>query len=83
MVCGRILLRRYLRLSVSGLYIRLRAPDKTLSDPCIASRSGITPAAGYVGAPSSLAIGIVTAAACNFATKLKGTFGYDDAVSQD
>jgi len=41
---------------------------------------GITPAAGYVGAPSSLAIGVLTAIACNFATKLKGVFGYDDAL---
>ena len=41
---------------------------------------GITPAAGYVGTPASVAIGVVAGVACNFATKLKGIFGYDDAL---
>lgn len=34
---------------------------------------GITPASGYVGTPAAIAIGFVTGAACNMATKLKGT----------
>lgn len=41
---------------------------------------GITPASGYVGTPAAVAIGVVTGVACNFATKLKGIFGYDDAL---
>ncbi|GAA95425.1 uncharacterized protein L969DRAFT_614781 [Mixia osmundae IAM 14324] len=41
---------------------------------------GITPASGYVGTPASLAIGVITAACCNWATKLKFIFGYDDAL---
>lgn len=41
---------------------------------------GITPASGYVGTPASLAIGIITAAACNYATKLKFIFKVDDAL---
>jgi Amt family ammonium transporter len=40
---------------------------------------GITPAAGYVGCPSALAIGIVTAACCNFATKVKFLVQIDDS----
>lgn len=31
----------------------------------------ITPAAGYVGAPASVAFGVVGGIACNYATKLK------------
>ncbi len=41
---------------------------------------GITPAAGYVGAPASLAIGVVTVVAANYATKLKHIFKFDDAL---
>jgi len=41
---------------------------------------GITPASGYVGSPAAVAIGFVTAIACNFATKLKFIFHYDDAL---
>ncbi|KAI5481446.1 hypothetical protein MNV49_004202 [Pseudohyphozyma bogoriensis] len=41
---------------------------------------GITPAAGYVAAPASLAIGVVAAVAANFATKLKHIFHFDDAL---
>ena len=37
----------------------------------IAGLVGITPASGYVGSPAALAIGFLTATACNFATKLK------------
>ncbi|KAK0562592.1 hypothetical protein OC861_005241 [Tilletia horrida] len=40
----------------------------------------ITPASGYVGTPASVAFGVVGATACNFATGLKGIFGYDDAL---
>lgn len=40
----------------------------------------ITPAAGYVGSPSSIAIGFVGAFACNFATKLKFYLQVDDAL---
>lgn len=40
----------------------------------------ITPGSGYVGTPASLAFGIIGAAACNYATKLKGIFRYDDAL---
>jgi Amt family ammonium transporter len=40
----------------------------------------ITPASGYVGAPSSVAFGIVAGTICNFATKLKFMFGYDDCL---
>ena len=40
----------------------------------------ITPGSGYVGTPASLAFGIVGGAACNYATKLKGIFRYDDAL---
>jgi len=41
---------------------------------------GITPAAGYVGTPASLCIGVLTAAACNYATKLKILLRYDDTL---
>lgn len=41
---------------------------------------GITPAAGYVGTPSSLAIGVLTAVACNFATKLKFLLKIDETL---
>ncbi|KAK8847538.1 hypothetical protein IAR55_005396 [Kwoniella newhampshirensis] len=41
---------------------------------------GITPAAGYVGAPAAVAIGFVTAFACNFATKLKFLLNVDDTL---
>ncbi|WVR04746.1 hypothetical protein IAU60_001757 [Kwoniella sp. DSM 27419] len=41
---------------------------------------GITPAAGYVGAPAAVAIGFVTAFCCNFATKLKFLIGVDETL---
>lgn len=47
---------------------------------CITGLIGITPAAGYVSAPSSLAIGILTTVAANYATKLKHIFHFDDAL---
>jgi len=40
----------------------------------------ITPASGFVGAPASVAFGVVSGTICNFATKLKFTFGYDDCL---
>ena len=46
----------------------------------IAGLVGITPASGYVGSPAALAIGFLTATACNFATKLKFLCHYDDAL---
>ncbi|ODO08611.1 amt family ammonium transporter [Cryptococcus wingfieldii CBS 7118] len=41
---------------------------------------GITPAAGFVGAPAAVAIGFVTAVACNFATKLKFLIHVDETL---
>ncbi|OWZ76014.1 amt family ammonium transporter [Cryptococcus neoformans Bt85] len=41
---------------------------------------GITPAAGFVGSPAALAIGAITAIACNFATKLKFLIGVDETL---
>ncbi|GAA6061729.1 hypothetical protein JCM10212_000462 [Sporobolomyces blumeae] len=52
----------------------------SLCSGIIAGLVGITPAAGFVGAPASLAIGFVTAIACNFATGIKVLIGIDDAV---
>jgi Amt family ammonium transporter len=41
---------------------------------------GITPAAGFVGAPSAVAIGFVTAICCNLGTKAKYFFQIDEAL---
>lgn len=41
---------------------------------------GITPAAGYVGAPAAVAIGVLAGVGCNFATKLKYIFHLDDSL---
>ncbi|KAL8283225.1 hypothetical protein RQP46_006003 [Phenoliferia psychrophenolica] len=41
---------------------------------------GITPAAGFVGTPASVAIGVLSGVGCNFATKLKYVFKYDDTI---
>ena len=41
---------------------------------------GITPAAGFVGTPSAVAIGFVTAVACNFGTRLKHIVRIDEAL---
>ncbi|GAA6039244.1 hypothetical protein JCM8097_003224 [Rhodosporidiobolus ruineniae] len=46
----------------------------------LAGLVGITPAAGYVGTPASMAIGFLTAIASNFATGLKVVLKIDDAV---
>jgi len=40
----------------------------------------ITPGAGYVGSPAAVAFGVLGGTACNFATKLKFIFGYDDCL---
>ncbi|ADV24372.1 amt family ammonium transporter [Cryptococcus gattii Ru294] len=41
---------------------------------------GITPAAGFVGSPAAVAIGAITAIACNFATKLKFLIRVDETL---
>lgn len=41
---------------------------------------GITPASGFVGAPAAVAIGFVTATACNWATKIKFWINVDDTL---
>ncbi|KAM0747001.1 ammonium transporter MEPa [Meredithblackwellia eburnea MCA 4105] len=46
----------------------------------LAGLIAITPAAGYVGAPSSLAVGFVGAVGANFATGIKVKLGFDDPV---
>lgn len=40
----------------------------------------ITPGSGYVGPPAAVAFGIVGAASCNFAVKLKHLLDFDDAL---
>jgi len=52
----------------------------SLCSGIIAGLVGITPAAGFVGTPSSLAIGFLTAVAANFATGFKVLLKIDDAV---
>ncbi|KAH8919236.1 ammonium transporter [Atractiella rhizophila] len=46
----------------------------------LAGLVGITPAAGFVGSPAALAIGVITAFFCNFGTKLKYLLRIDDAI---
>lgn len=46
----------------------------------IAGLVAITPAAGYVGAPAGALIGLVAAACCNLATRLKSTMRVDDPM---
>lgn len=46
----------------------------------IAGLVGVTPASGYIGTPASLAIGVITAVICNYSTKLKILFRYDDSL---
>ncbi|GAA5938091.1 hypothetical protein JCM3775_005338 [Rhodotorula graminis] len=52
----------------------------SLCSGIIAGLVGITPAAGFVGTPSSLAIGFVTAIVANFSTGIKVLLKIDDAV---
>jgi len=40
----------------------------------------ITPASGFVGSPASVVFGVMAGTVCNFATKLKFIFKYDDAL---
>ena len=40
----------------------------------------ITPASGFVGPSASVAFGVVAGTVCNFATKLKFIFNYDDPL---
>ncbi|GAA94019.1 uncharacterized protein L969DRAFT_22364 [Mixia osmundae IAM 14324] len=50
---------------------------------CTGAISGlvaITPAAGFVGAPASLLIGVIAAAISNMLTSLKAKFKFDDAL---
>jgi Amt family ammonium transporter len=46
----------------------------------IAGLVGITPASGFVGSPAAVAIGFVTATACNFGTQLKFLLNVDDTL---
>ncbi len=46
----------------------------------VAGLVAITPCAGYVGAMSAVAIGLVTGVACFLAIQLKFRFSYDDAL---
>ncbi|GAA5873650.1 hypothetical protein JCM3774_005005 [Rhodotorula dairenensis] len=52
----------------------------SLCSGILAGLVGITPAAGYVGTPSALAIGFVTAVVANYATGIKILLKVDDAV---
>ncbi|GAA6036700.1 hypothetical protein JCM8097_003436 [Rhodosporidiobolus ruineniae] len=46
----------------------------------LAGMIGITPAVGYVSSPSSIAVGALTAIACNLSTKWKHILRVDDPV---
>jgi ammonium transporter, Amt family len=46
----------------------------------IAGLVAITPGSGFVGAPASVAFGVVSGTVCNFATQLKFLFKFDDAL---
>jgi Amt family ammonium transporter len=46
----------------------------------VAGLVAITPACGYVGPMSALAIGLVAGVLCFFAVRMKSRFGYDDAL---
>ena len=46
----------------------------------VAGLVAITPGSGYVPAWSAVVFGVVGAAACNYATKLKFVLGIDDAL---
>lgn len=52
----------------------------SLCSGVVAGLVGITPAAGFVGAPAALAIGFVTAIGANYATGIKVLLKIDDAV---
>jgi ammonium transporter, Amt family len=46
----------------------------------VAGLVAITPASGYVGPISAMAIGLVAGVLCFFAVRMKSRFGYDDAL---
>ena len=46
----------------------------------VAGLVAVTPAAGYVSGVAPIVIGLVAGIACCYAVKLKGKFGYDDAL---
>ena len=46
----------------------------------IAGLVAITPGSGYVGSPAAVAFGIAAGTICNWATKLKFVFHYDDCL---
>ncbi|CAG8489673.1 16000_t:CDS:2 [Acaulospora morrowiae] len=46
----------------------------------VAGLVAITPGSGFVGAPAAVAIGVLGAACCNLAVKLKHIFDFDDAL---
>ncbi|EJT99169.1 ammonium transporter [Dacryopinax primogenitus] len=46
----------------------------------IAGLVAITPASGFVGSPAAVLYGVLAGIGCNFATKLKFIFKYDDAL---
>jgi Amt family ammonium transporter len=46
----------------------------------VAGLVAITPACGYVGPMSAMAIGLVAGVLCFFAVRMKSRFGYDDAL---
>ncbi|GAA5864402.1 hypothetical protein JCM8547_005810 [Rhodosporidiobolus lusitaniae] len=52
----------------------------SLCSGILAGLVGITPAAGFVGTPSSLAIGFISAIVANYATGIKVLLKIDDAV---
>ncbi|GAA5864396.1 hypothetical protein JCM8547_005809 [Rhodosporidiobolus lusitaniae] len=52
----------------------------SMASGVLAGLVGITPAAGYVGTPAAMAIGFLTAIACNYATGIKVLLKIDDAV---
>ena len=47
---------------------------------CVAGLVAITPASGFVGPVSALAIGIVAGALCFYGVQIKNKFGYDDSL---
>lgn len=51
-----------------------------LCSGAISGLVGITPAAGYVGAPAAVAIGFVAGVGCNFATKIKFLIRVDETL---
>jgi Amt family ammonium transporter len=61
-------------------YYSRRWSAVSLCSGIITGLIAITPAAGYVGSPSALLIGMVGAIGANFATKIKHVFKFDDTL---